>query len=162
MIVVALVVALSSLGWVATGALSSDLDPLERFGLAYGIGSGILTLGVFLGAVFGVAIILPSVAAIYLLLLLAAAWLLRRRGGLLVPSVRVLRFDLAQFVIAGSIALVLAVSFAAAAYWPPYMWDSLAVWALKGKVIAARRRFRRSRDAEIGNTDRTQAFRLLA
>jgi hypothetical protein len=47
-LVVTFVIALLTLGWEMAGAFTTELDAFERFGLAFGIGAGSFTLGVFL------------------------------------------------------------------------------------------------------------------
>ncbi len=137
MFVVAFGGALLALGWVMAGAVIAELEPLERFGLAYGIGAGAFTLDVFLATLAGIPITLAGGALVFALLLAVSAALLRRRGGALVPTIRIPRLNILQIVLVALLGGVFVITFAVAAYWLPYVWDSLAVWALKGKVIAA-------------------------
>jgi len=137
MFVVAFVVALVALGWVMAGAWTLELDPLERFGLAYGVGAGAFTLAIFIASLAGIPITLATGTVIFAILFAISAWFLRRRHGTLVPKIRRPRLSILQFVLVAAIGIVLVIAFAVAAYWPPYSWDSLAVWALKGQLIAA-------------------------
>ena len=137
MSVVAFVAAMLTLGWVMTGALALELDAIERIGLAYGIGTAAFTLGVFLAALLGILVTLASGVLLYVLLLALSTFCLRRSFGTFFPKARLPRLGGVQIALIALIGGVLVITFAVAAYWPPYVWDSLAVWALKGQVIAA-------------------------
>jgi hypothetical protein len=135
--VVLFVVVMFTLGWEMAGAFTPELDPFERFGLAFGIGAGLFTLGVFLGSFLGIPITLASGICIFAIMFVTSAWLVRRRSDLVVPILRLPRLNKLQIALIVLISVALAIAFAVAAYWPPYAWDSLAVWALKGRLIAA-------------------------
>ena len=137
MFVVAFAGAMLALGWMVTGAIAPDLDAIERFGLAYGIGAGIFTFCAFLITLLGIPVTLVTGIMLYALLFVLSALCARRALGTLSPNMLVARLSGVQIALTALIGVVLAITLAVAVYWPPYVWDSLAVWALKGKVIAA-------------------------
>ncbi|HEX7588720.1 MAG TPA: glycosyltransferase family 39 protein [Anaerolineae bacterium] len=137
MFVAGFVTAMLALGWLMAGALAPGIGALERFGLAYGIGTGTFTFCIFLASLLGIPITLAGGIITYVLLLALCAFCLRRSLGTLFPTLRMPRLNVVQITLLTLIGVVLAITFAVAAYWPPYVWDSLAVWVLKGQVIAA-------------------------
>ena len=54
MFVVGFVAAMLALGSVISGALATESRALERFGLAYGIGTGSFTFCVFIASLSGI------------------------------------------------------------------------------------------------------------
>lgn len=149
MLVIAYILALFALGWVMTSALTKESHALERFALAYGIGAGIFTIAVFLVSLISIPITLVSGIIIFVTLfavfvILSGAFFAERRISQfgIERLLRRTRFALlamtkAQLVLLALGAIVFIITFIVAAYWQPYVWDSLAVWALKAKVIAA-------------------------
>jgi hypothetical protein len=139
-LVIAYILALFALGWVITSALTTELHALERFGLAYGIGAGFFSLTVFLTSLIGIPITLISGAIIFVVLFLGFVISSGARNLLLrIRDFSQIRLEMTffQLVLLSLITIVITITFIIAAYWQPYVWDSLAVWALKAKVIAA-------------------------
>ncbi len=135
--VCALLFALFVLGWLVLSAFE-ELGWAERAGLAYGIGAAGLTWVIFITNLLGVPITLLSAGATAVLLVAVMAGLLWQTRRAILPSANI-RFNLnaIQIFIIGLISITILVVFARALYMPPYVWDSLAIWALKGKLIAA-------------------------
>jgi hypothetical protein len=133
----AFVAAMLALGWVMARVLAPEIDAIDRFGLAYGFGAGTFTLCVFLVSLLGVSITLAGGITLYGLVFATGVFCLRGSLSKLLPPPCLPRLAILQIAMISLIAIVLAITLAAAAYWPPYVWDSLAVWALKGRVIAA-------------------------
>jgi hypothetical protein len=117
---------------------------LERLSLAFGLGSGALTLTMLLLSFAGVHFDTRVITAVLLLPVGAAAWLLRRRGrsssadapavAAGAPASRPLRI-----VLLAAITLSLATVFARTMLVEIDHWDAWAMWAYKAKIFFVHR-----------------------
>ncbi len=110
----------------------------EFVGLVPGLGSGLLSFGVFVlmraGFHLSIAVILGCALAFGLALIgILYAKNNKRNVIIRVDGFRGLSyFDIALLAAIGALiifALLVAV------YWPPYAWDALSIWVVKGRVI---------------------------
>ena len=138
LIAVAYLIALFALGWIILGLLGPQIGTLVRAGLAYPFGGASFTWSIFLAASLGMPITLISGSIVYVAMLIISLWLLWQRGGSFLPGViEPPRLNTIQIVLIGMIVVTLLAASAAAIYMPLTAWDSLAIWGLKGKLIAA-------------------------
>lgn len=136
--VFAYLLALFVLGWFMLGFFHEALGSIERIGLAYPFGAGIFSWVVFLAANIGMPITLASaslVCIILLILCLGFAW--RWKGSFISVAIHRPDVNVTQIVLIGIIGILICTTFAASIYMPLHAWDSLAIWGLKAKLIAA-------------------------
>ncbi len=134
----AFLIALFALGWIILGLFGPQIGTILRAGLAYPLGAAVFTWSTFLAASLGMPVNLVNGGIVYVALLTLTLWLVWRRGGSLFPATIVpTHLNATQIALAGMVVVTLLATTAAAIYLPPYAWDSLAIWGLKGKLIAA-------------------------
>lgn len=132
------VVALTILGWLILHGLSEPSGGIERMGLAYPIGVGVFTFALWLPPLFGISFSPTLVIVIYLLLgAFAFVWARRNSSRETFSLAHFAALDPFELAALGLIALIFLVVCIVALYWSPHVWDELAIWALKGKLIAA-------------------------
>ena len=138
--IVCFVSVLASIGWFWVGVVEHDLGKIERAGLAYGVGAGVFSLGVFLGSLLRLPINLLTGALVALVLMSGGAWLLarRRRVNTIIPKpIDSPGWSFFELEIVGAIGFIIILAFVLAIRWQPYTWDALSAWLLKGRLIAA-------------------------
>jgi len=123
------------LGSSFTSLFKCKLSWWERFGLAYGLGLGTLTFGVFLpslvGAPFG-----KHTLVFALVVWLAVIWYVKRkRRDELNLRIHWDRPSLPAIILAGGILLVSLASLFESVVQPIWSLDAVAIWAVKGKAI---------------------------
>jgi len=123
------------LGSSFTSLFKCKLSWWERFGLAYGLGLGTLTFGVFLpslvGAPFGKYTLVFALAV-----WLATIWYVKRkRRDELNLRIHWDRPSLPEITLAGGILLVSLASLFESVVQPIWSLDAVAIWAVKGKAI---------------------------
>ncbi len=137
--VFAYLIALFALGWLILGFVpQTEIGTTERAGLAYPLGAGIFTWTFFLATGIGLPVTLATAGLTYGILLILCLWFLRRRNSHLIPvSTHCLNLNTVQIILVGIIGILIFTAFTAAIYMPLHAWDSLAIWGLKAKLIAA-------------------------
>jgi hypothetical protein len=131
-----------ALGVLIVRAVLPDAGSFERIALGYGLGVGSLTWLLFLLSWWGVPLTVPTI--LFAFFFLAAGSLLARKlqGNRALPSPAIVhsdsgsrlgRLDIAGWVLLGMFGLVL---FAVSVGLSYYMWDSMAIWSVKGYGIA--------------------------
>jgi len=123
------------LGSSFTSLFKCKLSWWERFGLAYGVGLGTLTFGVFLlslvGAPFG-----KHTLVFALVVWLAVIWYVKRkRRDELNLRIHWDRPSLPAIILAGGILLVSLASLFESVVQPIWSLDAVGNWAVKGKAI---------------------------
>ena len=127
-------------GILVLSALGIRLNRWEVAGLAPGIGSGLITLTVFvlLNLNLTVSVVSALLAIAGLLGVLGALTVLRirRTGWPQGERMGTPRLDtMPDFVLLALIVLLVGFTFVIALYWPPHAWDALSIWVVKGKAI---------------------------
>ena len=134
------VLAIATLGWFALDLLRARLSRLEQLGLSFGIGAGISSFAIFLVSLLGLSISLATGIALYFLFLIPLiAWkVCTFPKQFSIPTWDRTSFSKLNLVLIAGIASIVVAVFAITLYWPPSAWDALAIWLLKGKLIAAK------------------------
>lgn len=128
-------------GYLLSLLIVKEMGLLERLGVSFLLGFGIFTLLMFCYSSFGVEIttestILALTVCIGLLFILLK---LIKRKIFVNPLVLVKRFsDLTRLekIIVGIIAAIITGSLILSTYFPVYIWDALALYDFRAKVIA--------------------------
>ncbi len=136
------VLAASILGALILDLLGLHLKVGEFVALAFGLGSGAITLAVFgamavFGAPFAKQTEFAAVFALFALLLPLVATRALRSGrrffaGLIEKPIFPSGLDRALALI---LLLLIAYTALIALYWPPWTWDALAIWVVKARAI---------------------------
>jgi hypothetical protein len=118
---------------------------LERLALAYGLGWGAVTLGMFYLSVLGIPFSLPNIAALLVVVTLSLGWLVRKTADvssyLAAASAprdllrRMKRPSLPETVVLSAIVFCLLAALLIAAYWPVHTWDALAIYDVRAKMF---------------------------
>lgn len=142
--VLVLLLAVTFLGWVVTGSLRGNFSLLGRLGLAYGLGLGLFTYGIFLSSALGLPITLPTMFLSYsVVVFLSAVALLRLDRaalfGLFKTRLKMPAWEARTLVLGCAIAVVVGVVLLIGLYWPLRQWDELAIWGAKARAIFAQR-----------------------
>ena len=138
MILGVILLAMCAAGTGALLLVNVRVNSWEFVGLVPGLGSGLLTFGVFVLMRAGFHLSIAALLVCALAFGLALVGILHvqhnKRSVLIrVDGFRALSyFDIALLAaISGLIVFALLV----ALYWPPYAWDALSIWVVKGRVI---------------------------
>lgn len=140
--VLVLLLAVTFLGWVVTGSLRGNFSLLGRLGLAYGLGLGLFTYGIFFSSALGLPITLPTMFLSYsVVVFLSAVALLRLDRaavfGLFKTRLKVPAWEARTLVLGCAITIVVGVTLLIGLYWPLRQWDELAIWGAKARAIFA-------------------------
>lgn len=136
-------------GYTLAGSLAPGLRPLERAGLAFGLGTLFITLGMLALAAlrlpFRLSLVLPLPLA-----LIAGSFLGQRffSGTCMMPGfpacaipwprLRPLPFQGWDWVFLGVMAGILLFAFLRAGLYPIWAWDAVSTWGFKAKVFYLR------------------------
>ncbi len=123
------------LGDSFTSLFKCKLNRWERFGLAYGLGLGIFTFGIFVSSLLG-APFNNYVLVVVFLILLGAIWGIKRKKQIgLDLKISWSKPAILVMVLGISIMLVGLSSLFESVVRPLSTWDALAIWGPKGKAI---------------------------
>jgi len=134
-------------GLVISLLISSEIAIPERIALAYGLGYGLLTLGMFLLNVLGIEFSLINTTVLLSGILVLSLVYLKRKSRFDYSSLRKLNpiqrkrsirvplssFEIIMIVLLGFFALSNAVI---AVYWPVHCWDSISTYDFRARVFA--------------------------
>ncbi|MGB3904049.1 MAG: glycosyltransferase family 39 protein [Anaerolineae bacterium] len=133
-------------GFPITLLIAPRVRFLERLALAYGLGWGAVTLGMFYLSVLGIPFSLPNIAALLVVVTLSLGWLVRKTADvssyLAAASAprdllrRMKRPSLPETVVLSAIVFCLLAALLIAAYWPVHTWDALAVYDVRARMFA--------------------------
>lgn len=133
---ISFVAALAFLGWLALRRCET-ISQIERMGLAYAIGAGSFSFALFLTSLLGIPFSPVVILAVYLLLTAIAYIIARRTSPNSISPAAIPQLDQIEILLLVVLGIISLVVFVVAVYWQPYVWDELAIWVLKGKLIAA-------------------------
>ena len=134
------------LGFIISLLISPEIAILERIALAYGLGYGLLTLGMFLLNVLGIEFsLLNTIVLLSGILILSLVYLkwknrfdysslrklnpFQRTKGIRAP---LSSFEIIMIVLLGFFALSNVVI---AVYWPVHSWDSLSTYDFRARIF---------------------------
>ena len=127
-------------GFLVSYALSSRLHPIERLGLAYLLGIGLLTFLMFLSFLIGLkftlinTLFVLTVATIILLLLTRN---IRSKFRLEMKELfSLLKFSFIEKIFVFILIILFIYSLINSLYWPVADWDALAIYDFRAKVFA--------------------------
>jgi hypothetical protein len=123
------------LGGSFTSLFKCKLSWWERVGLAYGLGLGILTFGMFLFSLTRAPFNQYTLALVFLVWL-TVIWYVRKKKRIKLDlKIHWDRPSLPAITLGVVILFVSLVSLFKSVVRPIYTWDALAIWAVKGKAI---------------------------
>jgi len=134
-------------GFVISLLMAREIAILERIALAYGLGYGLLTLGMFLLDVLGIEFSLVNTSALVSGILILSLVYLKWKGRFDYSSLRRLRpiqreksirapfsvFEIVMIVLLGFFVLSHVVI---AIYWPVHTWDSISTYDFRARIFA--------------------------
>lgn len=141
MLVLLSFILIISFGYLFLSLIIKDLPLLERFGLSYLLGVGLITQLMFITSWMGIKITLISVLtmlSILIVFLLLINKLMKREIGIKFPYIRKLFSSLKWYekIIVLIIVSVIFLSLVITLYYPVNVWDALALYDFVAKVIA--------------------------
>lgn len=141
MLVLLVLILIVFFGYLISTIIVENLPTLERIGLSYLLGMGIITLLLFLFSWAGVRITRINILTILLVLtivLLLINNFLKRTIIFKLPNVRKFIRQLKWYekVALILIGIIILISFLIAFYFPVYVWDALALYDFTAKIIA--------------------------
>ncbi len=141
MITIIILILILYLGYLSSYVMAKKLPLLERLGLSPLLGIGLTTVIMFFYSWAGVKISSASVSLMVLSLVVVlrlTCLLFRRQIGLNPPNVFKIIKNLKWYekLLCLSIFAVLLLSFVLATYFPVNVWDALALYDFRGKIIA--------------------------
>ena len=128
-------------GYFLSIVLVERMHLLERLGISYLLGLGIMTLLMFCYSTLGIKITLNS-TLIALVILVLVVFLLSKifkreisldLSKLLTPIIEASTFEKVMVVIIAGLGIA---SLVITTYFPVYIWDALAIYDFRGKIIA--------------------------
>lgn len=120
--------------------IAPRINRLASLGLSYPLGIGIFTLLMFIGGLLGIKFSLLNELA--LLAAFSTPLIIFGRSRLKIFFQNIFkagkntRLESFEKVMLGILAFLLISSFISTLYWPPYLWDSLALYDFRGRVFA--------------------------
>lgn len=128
-------------GYLFSHLLIKEMSLLERLGLSYLLGIGLFTLLIFFGSWMGIKISTMSVLISLLLLLIILQFLcdvLKRNTKIRLPKILLLvgELNLYEKLTFSLIVIVIGLSFLMTSYYPVNVWDALALYDFRAKIIA--------------------------
>jgi len=134
-------------GFLISLVITPHITIFERLALAYGLGFGLLTLGMFFLNVVGIKFSLINTVILILGLMAASLIYLLVRHRISYPSLKRLNvfkkikqaissLSIFEGIIIGLLAFFLLANIATAVYWPVWWHDALTVYDFRARVLA--------------------------
>ncbi|MBU0923078.1 hypothetical protein KJ553_03345, partial [Patescibacteria group bacterium] len=128
-------------GLIFSSLIKEGLPFLEKLGLSYILGLGLTTLMMFFYSWIGVKITLGSIVILLLTLIVLVRYIchfLKRKIEIKIPNMLKEFKFLKRYekIICVGICLIFFISLLINAYYPVYVWDALALYDFRAKIIA--------------------------
>lgn len=123
-------------GFLLTYLITENMQLLERFGLALPMGLGLITLFMFCYSTIGIKITLNSLIITLIIsnsLTLFLVKIFKRKINIFLKISKLTNFEK---ILTTSVFGILLLSLLIASYFPIYIWDALALYDFRAKVIA--------------------------
>ncbi len=138
MILGGILLAMCAAGIGALLLTNVRVNSWEFVGLVPGLGSGLLTFGVFVlmraGIHLSIAVLLGCALA-FGLALIGILHFQNNKRSVLIRVDRLRGSSYFDIALLAAIGALIAFALLVAVYWPPYAWDALSIWVVKGKAI---------------------------
>lgn len=126
-------------GLLVSLVISVKIHPLERLGLSYVLGLGLLTFLMFLGYVVGLKFTLTNTTVILLVSIIFLLILTRNSIKSFFRELKALKkfpsFSLSEKLIIFVLVGLFIYSFVLSLYWPVADWDALALYDFRAKIF---------------------------
>ncbi len=138
MLIILGLLIISFLGYQVINTFDDSLFPLERLSLSFLLGLGLFTNIIFLFSLVGMQINLHNTIVILLLLIfLLSIFNWRKRKFFIKGKLSFLPLKISKLekMFIGAILLFLILSLVISIYWPISIWDALALYDFRAKII---------------------------